>query len=455
MRNMRHLRVSLLCLILAVSWQTGITQQPSPLTLQEAVTLSLEKNPDKKIAQTDVDSAQTGSRLARTALLPTLSFSEAVTRGNDPVYVFGTRLRQQRFALSDFALNSLNRPLPVNDFTTRFAGSWTAFDSWHTQFEIRRADLLVKSSSASATRSDQAIVHRTVEAYESILFAMRQVEVMQHDVETAKALQTSSENRVEAGLAIDADKLTATTNLAERQQDLIAAQGRVEVGWAELEAAIGESIAPEQRQLQPLAERQFDQAPLAETVALAVKSRPDRQSLVLQRDAQSAAVQSAKSAFGPQISTFGSWEMDKQSFAGSGGNNWLAGAELRLDILPAGKRENLAAAKIGLRRVDAATASADQQIRLEVTRAYYEHQAAQQMLVVSRASTSQAEESLRILGDRYEAGLATMTDLLRVEDAQRQSRANYWQAVFRNTLTYANLKFADGTLTQDSVGDLQ
>ena len=92
---------------------------------------------------------------------------------------------------------------------------------------------------------------------------------------------------------------------------------------------------------------------------------------------------------------------------------------------------------------------------MDVTRAYYEHQAAEQMLVVARASTSQAEESLRILDGRYQAGLATMAELLRVEDAQRQSRANYWQAVFRNALTYANLRFADGTLTQDSVGDLQ
>jgi len=455
MRNILHVRVGLTCLLLAASWQTGFPQQTFPLTLQEAVALSLDKNPDREMSRAEVDLTRSGSRLARTALLPNLSFSEAVSRGNDPVYVFGTRLRQQSFTQSDFALNSLNRPLPVNDFTTRFSGNWTAFDSWHTQFEIRRADLLVRSSSATATRSGQAIVYRTVEAYESILFAMRQVEVNQHDVGTATALQASSENRVEAGLAVDADKLTAAANLAERQQNLIAAQGRLQIAWAELEAAIGQAIAPEQRQLQPLAERQFDQGSLSDAVALAVRSRTDRQSLALQREAQGAAVKSAKSAFGPQISTFGSWETDRPSLAGAGGNNWLAGAELRVDILPAAKRENLAAARVGLHRVEAASASADQQIQLEVTRAFYEHQAAQQMLIVARASISQADESLRILKDRYDAGLATMTEVLRVEDAQRQSRAGYWQAVFRNTLTYANLKFADGTLTQDSVGDLQ
>lgn len=450
-----YIQIGLACILLGLSGEIGFAQQARPLTLREAVAIALDKNPNRELAKTEVDSAQSGSRLARIALLPSLSFSESVARGNDPVYVFGTRLRQQSFAQSDFALNMLNRPTPINDFTTRFSGNWTAFDSWHSQFEIRRADLLAKSSSAAATRSDQEIVFRTVEAYESILLAMRQVELLQHDVETAKALLSSSETRVEAGLAVDADKLTAASYLAEREQERIAAEGRVKIAWAELEEAVGASIPSGQRQLTPLTERQFDQVSLEQAIGVALKSRPDRQNLALQRDAQSAAVRSAKSAFGPQINTFGSWEMDRPSLTGSGGDNWLAGAELRVDILPAAKRESLAAAKIGLRRADAASTSADQQIRMQVTRAYYEHQSAEQMLVVARASISQSEESLRMLEDRYQAGLATMTDLLRVEDVERQSRTNYWQAVFRNTLTYANLRFADGTLTQDNAGDLQ
>lgn len=52
---------------------------------------------------------------------------------------------------------------------------------------------------------------------------------------------------------------------------------------------------------------------------------------------------------------------------------------------------------------------------------------------------------------RYAAGLATMTDLLRAEDAERQSRANYWQAIFRSALSYAQLQFAGGTQRSTTV----
>jgi len=352
-------------------------------------------------------------------------------------------------------LDSLNRPTPLNNFVTRFSSNWMAFDSWHTQYEIHKADLLAKGASAAAAQSDEEIIHRVVESYQAVLLAMRQAEVAGHEVETAQALLNSSDSRVTAGLAVDSDKLTASANLLERQQEQIAANGRVQIAWAELEASIGQTIPAYQRQLQPLTERKFDLAPLADLVSLAIKSRPDRQALGVASEAGDTAVKSAKSAFGPQINAFGNWETDRPSIGGSGGNNWIAGAELRLDILPVGKRENLASAKIARRRVQAATEAADQQIQLQVTRAYYEQQSASKMLEASRTSTAQTEEGLRILKNRYEAGLTTITEALRAEDADRQSRLNYWHAVFQNTLTYANLKFATGTLTADTVEDLQ
>ena len=382
-------------------------------------------------------------------------FNENVTRGNDPVYVFGTRLRQQNFQAKDFALNNLNRPTPINNFTTRFSGNWLAFDSLHTQYEIRRADLLAQRAAAAASYSDEEITHHVVEAYQSVLLAIRQVEVADHDLETAKALLASSEARLAAGLAVDSDKLIAVENLAERQQDQVAAHGSVEIAWAELESAIGQVIPADQRSLQPLKERVFETSSLDTLLTLAIQSLPDRKGLDAERDLQTTAVKSAKSAFGPQISAYGSWETDRPSIGGEGGSNWVAGAELRMDILPAAKRQNLAAARIAQRRTQAVTESANQRIRLEVTRAFYEHQTANKMLGVARASTDQTEESLRILDDRYQAGLITITEVLRGEDAQRLSRTSYWSAVFQNTLTYANLKFATGTLTPDSVEDLQ
>jgi len=448
--------VNLLFALLALSSGLPAAAQAGPVvTLREAVALAFDQSPDRRIAASEVTSARIETRAARTALLPNLSFSEAVMRGNDPVYAFGTRLRQQRFQQSDFAQNNLNQPTPINDFTTRFSGSWVGFDSWRTELQIRRSDLLAKSAEASASRSDQEIAHRVVTSYEHVLFASRYAEMARHQEQTAQSLLDASESRVQAGVAVDADRLTAATNLALRQQESIEAEGNLATAWAELERAVGAPIRDDQRQLQVFAEKHFDPPAIEEAVSLALRSRSDRESLMQQVGAKKAAVAAAKAGFGPTVDAFGSWETDRQSFAGDGGNNWMAGAELRVDLLPAARRDELASAKATLQRTEAASDAADQQIRLEVVRAWYAHQSASRMLDVARASVAQSDESLRILRDRYDAGLVTVTELLRAEDAQRQSATSYWQAAFRNVVSYADLEFAMGTLNASNAGDLE
>ncbi|MDE3200123.1 MAG: TolC family protein, partial [Acidobacteriota bacterium] len=259
-------------------------------------------------------------------------------------------------------------------------------------------------------------------------------------------LLDSSKARVQAGLAVDSDQLLATANMAERKQDELQAQGDLDTAWAGLEQAIGAKLPAEKRTLQALAERKYDVPNLDAAVAEAYKSRTDRKSLAEQAAAQKSGLQAAKSSLGPTVSLFGSWEADKQAFAGSGGNNWMAGAEIRLDILPLAKRQQIAAARVALERTQAAQKSADNEIRLEVTRAWIAHRSAAQRLEVARAAVDAASESLRIVKNRYDAGLVVITELLRAEDAQRRSTAGYWQAVSANTLTWADLQFAVGTL---------
>jgi len=67
----------------------------------------------------------------------------------------------------------------------------------------------------------------------------------------------------------------------------------------------------------------------------------------------------------------------------------------------------------------------DSAIRLQVRRAFAGLRAAQERIQVARAAVAQAEESLRITQNRYEAGMNNVTDLLRTETAVLESRTRY------------------------------
>lgn len=424
------------------------------LTLRQAIQQALGASPEAKLADAGNQEAKAGASLARTQLLPQLSFTEDISRGDDPVYAFGAKLRQQSFTQADFAVNALNRPLPIGDFATRFSGSWMAFDSFKTQKTIRSADLMQMSADSSAKAVDQKIVLDVVQAYQSVLYAERQIAIAQHEEETAEALLSSVDDHVKAGLAVESDRMSAQVNVAARKQERIAAQGELELAWAQLCVAMGTPNLP-QTKLQPIEPHDFPQTVLNEELQTAFKMRSDLVAFGQAQAAQAAAVSTAKLSFGPRVSAYGSWEQDRPTFAGSGGNNWVAGVQIGIDITPFSKRAQLAHEVATKQRVDAQLTSFRQQVQLQVTQSHIQSQTARLSLETARAATDQAEESLRILRNRYGAGLATITDLLRAEDAERQSQTNYWHAVYGNAMAYAQLLFATGTLTPDAAEGLQ
>jgi outer membrane protein TolC len=152
-----------------------------PLTLQQAIHAALQHSPEAAIANADMSEAKAGVSAARALLLPRLDFTEDVSRGNDPVYAFGTRLRQGGFTQADFALNALNFPAPIGNLATRFSGSWMLFDSLRTEKEIHAAHLMHSSAASSAQTVDQQIILRVVAAYQAVLFAEREIDVAVHE----------------------------------------------------------------------------------------------------------------------------------------------------------------------------------------------------------------------------------------------------------------------------------
>jgi outer membrane protein TolC len=447
-----NFRTLCLALLLCAGGAASVAQDP--LTLRQAIDQALGHSPEAAVARADGREASAAATHARTLLLPQLNFTEDISRGDDPVYAFGTKLRQRQFTQADFLPNALNSPQPIGNFATRFSGSWTAFDSFRTQKEIRRADLTKESASSSAKAVDQQIVLRVVEAYQSVLYAQREIDVARHEQETAAALLASVDEHVRAGLAVESDRMSAQVNVAARKEELIAAQGDLELAWAQLREAMG---TPELQAsgLKPIEPHTFPQLALEEEIATAAKMRPDLKSLGEAQSAQGSALGAAKSEFGPRVSAYGNWEEDRVSIAGSGGNNWVAGVQISVDILPLGKRAQLARESAAKQRIDVQLAASGQHVRLEVSQAHIHRQTAELSLETAHAALDQAAESLRILRNRYSAGLATITDLLRAEDAERQSQSSYWHAVYGNALAYAEVLYTTGTLTPDAAEELQ
>lgn len=435
-------------LLLTVS---AVAQQGEPLSLRQAVAIGLERNPQHKAALAEAHVARADAKEARSFLWPRITFSETATRSNDPVYVFGTRLRQSRFTAADFALNRLNNPTPIGNFATRFAGEWNVFNSFLTTFNLRKANQLKLAASERLARADQLIVYRVIQAYYGVLFAHKEVELAEHAASTAQTILNQSRARLDAGTAVESDYLAAQVDLASRQQDLVRTRNQLALANAELNMSMAVAADHPYHLTDELGERPWPATTLSQAEDRALHQRSDLKEAAAEVKAGEEGVHAARSSFGPRINIFADSELDNVSPFANGSNNWTAGAELQFDLFSGGqKAASVSRARANVEHINALKQAAEDGVRLGVRRAYYEFDSSRQMLEVTKAAIAQAEEGLRIVSNRYGAGMTTITDLLRAEDAARAARTNYWQAVYHSIVSYASLELATGSLNSQS-----
>jgi len=263
------------CVVASLALVSGAVAQQaaSALSLQQAVTIALERNPERKAVLAETRASSADVRAAWASFMPHLSFSETATRGNDPVYVFGTRLRQQRFTAGNFALNSLNTPLPTGNFTTRFGGAWNLFDSFASWHGLERAKLMDEAAARQFGRTSQEIVFRVISSYYEVLLAAKQVGLGEQAVKTAQAIVDQSQARFESGIVVESDLLTARVRLAERRQQLIRTRHDLDLARAQLNVAMGVADGQTFELSEALADRPLPTPELQEAEARALANR--------------------------------------------------------------------------------------------------------------------------------------------------------------------------------------
>ena len=89
------------------------------------------------------------------------------------------------------------------------------------------------------------------------------------------AILERSKNRVESGVVVESDSLSAQVRLATRKQELIRAQNNLAMARVQLSVAMGLSTQSDFEPSDALAERNLPATPLEELEKQAIESRPD------------------------------------------------------------------------------------------------------------------------------------------------------------------------------------
>ena len=424
---------------------------PQEITLPQAVEVALKNNPTLQAADSYAEAVRHAVAEAKSGYYPRLDFSEGFVRSNNPVFVFGSLLTQRQFTAQDFALGSLNFPLPLDNFRTQFSAAMPLYDAGRTARGVRDARLDSQGAERGADRTRQEVIYDVIGAYLNQLLAQESVRVAEASVKSTGEDLSRAKARQSQGQALLSDVLSAQVQLAQAQEELIRAQNDAAAAQASLDVAMGlPEDAAEQAQ-GPLSDVAFESGALADRQQRALDLRPDYQQALIGKEKARIGAAGARAQFLPTVNIFSSWEQDNETFASHGGNNWAAGATLNFNLFDGGaRRAQLGESHARERQAEALRVQMASAIRLQVREAYLNLSAARQRMDVSRDAASQAEESLKILRNRYDAGLLTITDLLSAETAHARAQRDYLSAVYDNRIAYATLELATGELNPGS-----
>ena len=216
---------------------TGFGQ--TPLTLSEAMRRARTTTPAAKSLEAAGEESAERVRQARAGYFPRIDLTERVQRGDQPVFVFGSLLSQQRFTAANFAIDSLNRPAPVTNVRTGISVEQPIFDAGLTRLSVESAEIRQEISEAGALGARQDLALGAARAFVRVLQLESAARANQAAVEAAESDLARAHARREVGRVTDADVLDVEVHLAEMQQEQLVTTADLAVARIRMNEVIG------------------------------------------------------------------------------------------------------------------------------------------------------------------------------------------------------------------------
>jgi outer membrane protein len=442
-----HLRVitGLLVFILLAAYVPAEADGEKTLTLKEALLLAEKDNPEVLASGRSVSAAREDVGIARSFLLPKITFEERFMRTNNPTYAFMAKLNQARFEQSDFEISSLNHPPAINDFQTGLSFEQPVFaPKAHIALDMAKRESAARGEDFSRKREEVAF--RVVKTYLGLQTAKAFVTVAEKAVGDAKEHLRIAETRYNAGLGLYSDMLRARVAVASAEERLVSAQKGLKVAKRALGLALGlaESVdAAEERPALPLQGLDYYYNSAA--------SRSDLKSLQERYRNAENSLRMANAGYLPVFGVGGSYQLNSHRGPfGDEGDSWQMSAFLRWELFDGVKREH---ERRKAKHIIAGTAAhldgMKKQISFTVYDAYLGVEEAKKGLDLAQAALKSAEEGRRLVMKRYENSLSTIVDLLDVQTSLDGARATVVDREGAYLTAIADLGFQSGTIMRD------
>jgi len=440
-----RLKKTLLLSMLTVWPLAGAAQEKQPrLTVQEAVRLALERNPEMHIAQDDIDELNGRITEVRSGAFPQVSFQGYGLRLRDP-----SILNSSSFDKVPQEFRDALDPVPSNMFNAGVEVKQPLYTAGkvRTALKLAKESLAEKTSSREAVR--QQLTFRVLQAFNNLLLMQADLQVVRETREQRQKHLEQARIRFKNGVATEIDVLRSEVNVANMEPELIRAENRIRLARAAINNLIVIDLESPTEIEGTLEYRPWPAGSLEELQRRTLGLRPEVQAA--RRQVEQArlmvALANAENKLTVDLSANYGYSVRKpENIFNNDFVNWNVTFNFRLPFFDSGRKAGLLVqSRARLHATEQRLVQLENNIRLEVKQAYNDMESAEKAISAANLSVKQAEKVLVMMQANYQYGAATTLDVEDSQTALTEARNNQIFATYDYEISKARLRLATGS----------
>ncbi len=389
-------------------------QEKKPVSLQEAIELGIKNSKQLKNSQAKIEEATAAVREAVERKLPDAKVSASYLRLNSANVDLKTQNNNGGGGtapnISQAVYGILNASLPI------YAGG-------RIRYGIEASKYLAEATKLDAENDKEEVIQNIVEAYVNLYKSKQTINLIKENLNQAQHRVDDLTNLEKNGLLARNDLLKAELQQSNVELALLDAENNWQLANVSMDLLLG---LPEKTELIPdstLIDQTFTLKTLDEYVQTAYTNRKDLASLDLRKKATETGVKAVKGDYYPSLALTGGYiAADIPKFVTiTNAVNIGAGVSYNLGSLWKTKAK-VQQAEARTKQLEISESLLNDNIRLEVSKAYLNWTSNQKKIEVYAKAVEQANENYRITKNKYDNSFATTTELIDADVAQLQSR---------------------------------
>jgi outer membrane protein TolC len=416
-------------------------QEKKMLTLDEAVNLGVQNSKNLKIDEAKIATAAANEQEAKNRQLPDFKIS-----GNAMYMPFNANV-DLKILQNPNGNSGGGMPAVHSVFYGQANLSLPLFAGGRIKYGIESANYLLEAQKLSAENDKTAIVYNISQAYNNLFKANQAIKVLDENLKASQERDNQFLKLENNGVIARNDRLKANLQTSDIELQLLDAHNNYDIANINMDLLLGLSETTEIEVDPNYISENLAEENVSYYLQQAQQNRKDVQALDFRIKAANLGIKAAKAENFPSVAlTAGYIAADIPKIL-TVTNAFNIGLGIQYNLANIWKKNSgLMQAKATEKQLDAENDLMNDQIKLEVNRDFKNSELAKRKIEVYEKSAQQANENFRITKNKYDNGLATMTELLEADAAQISANINVVNAKADAALAYRKLLQTAGIL---------